>query len=239
MERMLVVVFDNEARAYEGKSALRQLELEGNITIYAGAVVTKHADGSASVKQHDDFGPLGTLAGTSVGSLIGLLGGPTGLAIGAVSGLAIGAIFDFNNARIGADFVDDVLQSLTPNKVAVIAEIEEGWTTPVDTRMEALGGAVLRRSLLEVEKTVREDDIAAMKADVAQFREEMSKAHADRKAKLQSKIDQLQAKVEAQKQKTKERLEAFEARQKAKHELLKKNAAAAGKAIKELAKTPL
>jgi len=28
MERMLVVVFDDEVKAYEGKSALRQLEIE-------------------------------------------------------------------------------------------------------------------------------------------------------------------------------------------------------------------
>ena len=32
MERMLVVVFDSETKAYEGKSALRQLEREGSIT---------------------------------------------------------------------------------------------------------------------------------------------------------------------------------------------------------------
>ena len=73
MERMLVVVFDNEKKAFEGRSALRQLEVEGSISIYAGAVVVKHADGTVSVKQLDD-GPIGTLTGTAVGSLIGLLG---------------------------------------------------------------------------------------------------------------------------------------------------------------------
>ena len=41
MERMLVVVFDDETKAYEGKSALRQLETEGSITIYRAAVVAK------------------------------------------------------------------------------------------------------------------------------------------------------------------------------------------------------
>ena len=33
MERMLVVVFDNEKKAYEGKSALSELEREGSITV--------------------------------------------------------------------------------------------------------------------------------------------------------------------------------------------------------------
>ena len=239
MERMLVVVFDNEDKAYEGRSTLRRLAAEGSIAVYADAVVVKHADGTASVRQHEDFGPVGTLMGTSVGSLIGLLGGPAGLAIGAASGLTLGAMFDLDNARVGEDFVDDVSRSLTPNKVAVIAEVEEDWTTPVDTQMEALGGTVIRRALWEVRKDLRNEEIAAMKADLAQLREELSKAHADRRAKLQSKVDQLQAKIDARQEKAKEQLAAFEARQASKRELLRKNAAAAGRAIKELAKTPL
>ena len=36
MERMLVVVFDNEKKAFEGRSALRQLEAEGSITYLRG-----------------------------------------------------------------------------------------------------------------------------------------------------------------------------------------------------------
>ena len=78
-----------------------------------------------------------------------------------------------------------------------------------------------------------------MKADLAQLKSETSKAHADRKAKLQKKIDQLEAKIEAQQKKTIERREAFEARQKAKAAILKKNAAAAGRALKNLANTPV
>ena len=80
MDRMLVVVFDNEVKAYEGRKALLQLDNEGSISVYAYAVLAKRADGTASVKQGDDSGPIGTLFGTSFGSLIGLLGGPVGFA---------------------------------------------------------------------------------------------------------------------------------------------------------------
>ncbi len=239
MERMLVVVFDNEQKAFEGTSALRQLEVEGSISIYAGGVVVKHANGTISVKQFDDDGPVGTLTGTAVGSLIGLLGGPLGVAVGALSGMTLGAFYDIDTARVGEDFVDDVSQSLTPNKVAIIAEIDEEWTTPVDSRMETLGGVVFRRALWEVQEKIDDEDIAAMKADVAQLKSELSKAHADRKAKLQKKLDQLQARIEAQQQKATERREAFAARQQAKKAIVKKNAAAAGQALKELAKTPV
>lgn len=239
MERMLVVVLDNEKKAFEGTSALRQLEQEGSISIYAGGVVVKHANGTISVKQFDDGGPVGTLTGTAVGSLIGLLGGPLGVAVGALSGMTLGAFYDIDTARVGEDFVDDVSQSLTPNTVAIIAEIEEEWTTPVDSRMEALGGVVFRRALWEVREKIDDEDIAAMKADAAQLKSELSKAHADRKAKLQKKLDQLQARIEAQQKKATDRREAFQARQKAKRAILKKNAAAAGQALKNLATTSI
>lgn len=239
MERILVVVFDNETQAFEGASALRKLQAEGSLGIYDGAVVAKHADGTVSVKEYDGFTPAGALVGTSVGSVIGMLGGPLGVVVGASSGLALGAIADLANARVGADFLDDVSTSLTPNKVAVIAEVEEQWTTPVETRMQALGGTVYRRSLIEVQDRVNEEQIAAMKADLTQFKEEMAELHADRKAGLQQKIQQLEARIEEQKQKAKTQFDAFKARRKSKAELFKKNAAAAASALKQLAKTPL
>ena len=195
MERMLVVVFDSENKAYEGKKALLQLDSEGSISVYAYAVVAKIADGTAWVKQSDDPGPLGTLTGTALGSLIGRLFPPVGLAFGATAGLAGGGFFDLNNARIGEDFVDDVTKALLPNRVAVVAEIDEDWTTPVDTRMEAIGGTVFRRALSDVSHTIHEENVAAMKADMAQFRAEHAQARADRKAKLQGKINQLDSKI--------------------------------------------
>ena len=237
MERMLVVVFDNEKKAYEGKTALGQLQAEGSLTIYQEAVILKHADGTVSVKQIEDSAPVGTLAGTAVGGLIGVLGGPVGMALGAASGAGIGVFYDADTLQVGEDFVEDVSKSLAPNKVAVVAEVDEAWTTPVDTRMEALGGTVLRRALWAVQEQVRREEIDAMKADLAQFKSEVSKARAERKAKLQKRIDQLEAKIDAQQKKTIERREAFEARQKAKTAILKKNAAAAGRALKDLANT--
>src|SRR5258708_6112442 len=172
MDRMVELVFDNETKAYEGKKALLQLDGEGSISVYAYAVLAKHADGTATLKQADDVGPIGTLLGTSFGSLIGLLGGPVGLAIGATAGVAAGVSADLNNARIGEDFIDDVSKNLTANKVAVVAEIEEDWTTPVDTRMEAIGGTVFRRPLSDVPQTIHQGNAAAMKANLAQIKTE-------------------------------------------------------------------
>jgi len=225
MDRMLVVVFDTESKAYEGKKALVQLDGEGSIVVYALAVVAKNADGTASVRQTDDPGPLGTLVGTSLGSVIGLLGGPAGLAIGAMVGLLAGSTADLNNARISDDFIDDINKELLPGKFAVAAEIQEDWTTPVDTRMEAIGGNVFRRALSDVKHTVDSEEVAAMKADMAQMKAEQAKAHADRKGKLQEKINQLDSKIQARLEKAKEQRLAAELRAKAKADVLKAKAA--------------
>src|SRR5262249_5709119 len=153
MDRMLVIVFDNESKAYAGKEALKQLDSEGNINLYAYAVLARGADGTVTVKQNDDIGPIGTLVGTSIGALIGILGGPAGVAVGATAGAAGGGMFDLHNLRIGEDFVDDIGRALSGSKVAVAAQVDEEWTTPVDTRMEGLGGTVYRRALSEVTDT--------------------------------------------------------------------------------------
>ncbi len=120
MERMLVVVFDNEKKAHQGKSALAELQREGGVTVYADAMIIKHADGTVTFKETNEAGPRGTLSGTAVGGLIGLLGGPVGLAVDALSGLTFGAFYDIDTARVG---VDEVSKSLTPNKVALVAEV--------------------------------------------------------------------------------------------------------------------
>jgi len=227
MDRMLVVVFDSESKAYEGKKALLQLDAENSISAYGYAIVAKNSDGTATVKQGDDSGPLGTLTGTALGSLIGLLGGPAGVAIGAAAGLGAGATVDLNNARISDDFIDDATKALLPTKVALIAEIEEDWTTPVDTRMEAIGGTVFRRALSDVEDTVDDEDVAAIKADIAQMKAEQAQARAERKAKLQEKINQLDSKLQAHLQKAKEQRQAAERQAQAKVDILKAKAAAA------------
>ena len=108
MEKMLVVVFDDESKAYEGSHALKQLDAEGSITIHAESVIKKNADGTVTVKQVDDGFPIRTVGGTAIGSLIGLLGGPVGLGVGAVAGALAGSIGDLNVAGVDAEFLDDV-----------------------------------------------------------------------------------------------------------------------------------
>ena len=232
MDRMLVVVFDNEEKAYEGQRALQQLDAEGSIAVYAAAVLAKNVAGSAEVKKGDEGAPWGMVTGTAVGSLIGIIGGPAGVALGAATGALLGSIPDFENARVSSDFLDDVEKTLTPGKVALVAEIDEEWTTPVDTRMEALGGYIFRQSLADVVDTQDERDIATLKADIAQMKAEIATAKAERKAKLQARMDALNTKLEAKVEKSKARREAIRREADAKLNALKAKAEKARQDIK-------
>lgn len=226
MDRMLVVIFNNEKDAYKGREALQALDRENSIVAYGYAVITKNPDGTSAIKEGDNGGPIGTLAGTSLGSLIGLLGGPAGLVVGAATGMVAGAVSDLHNASIGGDFVDDVSKQLTPGRTALVAEIKEDWTAPVDARMEALGGVVFRRAVSEVRETLHAEDVAAIKADMAQLKAEHAKAMADRKAKLNEKISQLEAKLQHHLHKAKEERQASERKLQIKANLLAEKASA-------------
>jgi hypothetical protein len=109
----------------------------------------------------------------------------------------------------------------------VVAEIEEDSNTPVDIRMEAIGGRVFRRALSDIRHTLHDEKIAAIKADLAQMTAEHAKADADRKAKLQENINRLESKLQAWLEEDQERREAAEREAHAKAEILKAKAAIA------------
>jgi len=165
MEKMLVVVFDSESKAYEASRALVQLDVEGSIAIHAESVIKKNDDGTVTVEKVDGDFPVRTVGGTAIGSLIGLLGGPVGFGVGAAAGALAGSIADLHVAGVGAEFLDQVTAALAPGKCAVLADISEEWVTPIDTRMDPLGGAVFRTPKKSFEDEQRARDVAALRAD--------------------------------------------------------------------------
>jgi uncharacterized membrane protein len=189
MERMLVVIFDSEHEAYTAADALDGLNEISMIAVYDAAVVTKNDEGLITVTKTHDPVPEGTMGATAVGSLIGLLGGPVGLAAGAIGGFVIGAATDFARARVERDFVGDVERALLPGKAALVAEINEESTEAVDSRMAALGGSVFRRAQSDAADSAYEGEIAALEADLAQTKAEHAASRAERKGKLQARID--------------------------------------------------
>jgi uncharacterized membrane protein len=196
MERIIAILFDDESKANEGSKALNELDSAGSISVHAKALITKNPDGTVSIKSGGDF-PILAVGGTMMGALIGLLGGPIGAAIGAGAGAVMGALGDVYRYGIDEEFVRGVSEKLTPGKWAIVLQISEERVTPLDGRIEALGGTVFRTDWQSVEDKRFARDVAALREDIAQLKVEQTRSRADQKAKLQAKIDKLEEKLRA------------------------------------------
>jgi uncharacterized membrane protein len=223
VSKFIVATLPSEAKAYDATRALRELHTEGSLTVYGVAVVAKDKDGKVSLKEAADAGPLGAAVGALVGGLIGVLGGPVGALVGAASGALIGSY----------EFVKKVSAGLAPGKTAVIAEVAERWDTPLDSRMAALGGTVLRswRSDVEDEQVAR--NIALEKAEFDSLKSEYAHARDDAKAGLKVRIDNAKTRLDKAEAHGKARLEALDGELKAKIVVIEKQAAGAESGMKE------
>jgi uncharacterized membrane protein len=205
MNKMLVAVFNNEPAAYEGLSALRDLHRDGDISLFADEILVKDRSGTVSVKQEADKGPVGTALGMMTGSMLGLLGGPVGLAAGATAGGLSGALYDLNKTGVDADFVDEVARLLLPGRAAVVADIDETWVTPVNARMQQLGGHVFRRQRSAVVEDQLARDSANFKAEWQHLKDELAQGNAADRAAIQQEIAAEKKRIEAAQARAKER----------------------------------
>jgi uncharacterized membrane protein len=197
MHKILISVFDDQTAAFEGVTALKELHGNGDITLYASTVVAKNENGTLAALQSSDSGPVGTLVGLVGGGLIGLLGGPVGAAAGAYVGGFGGAMVDLLHAGLSSDFVNEVAEEVTPGKVFLVADVDETWVTPIDTRLEALGGRTFRR----YPGDIVDDDLAreteAASRELEELNDEFRASSGEAKAKLEAAIAEQRAKVDA------------------------------------------
>ena len=227
MDEMLVIVFDSEIKAYEGTKALQELQQEGSIKLLAKAVIARDTNGKVEVRQIEDISPSGTAVGLLTGSLIGLIAGPVGVAIGASAGTLGGLTYDLADMGVEQDFLIEAEKSLQPGKAAVVAEVIEDWTLPLDNRMESLGGVVLRRTREDVVSAQNERDIAKLNADLDKLEAENKKATDEAKAKLDKQVDEARSRLQAALDSNQARVEARQKEIEARINSLKEQAGSA------------
>jgi uncharacterized membrane protein len=216
MNRVIFVGFPTESKAYEGDRALHDMHREGTLTLYNDAVVVKEPGGKVVVRRSPDTEPIGTFGGMVTGGLIGMLGGPIGAAVGFGTGTLVGAAFDLTEAGVERDFVDDMGARLEPGKAAVIAEIDEYWQVPLDTRMEVIGGTVLRQTRTQIEDAYAERAVEAAQRELAALEaEKLAQAKTAQTEKARKQAEKLQAKIDAQKRRVREKEEELAAKARA------------------------
>jgi len=216
MNKVIFVGFDTEQKAYKGDRALRDMHGDGTLTLYNDAVVVKEPGGAVAVRRAPDAEPVGTFGGMITGGLVGLLGGPVGAAVGLGAGTLIGAAFDLTNEGLDRDFVEDVGARLEPGKAAVIAEIDEHWQVPLDTRMEALGGTLLRQTRTQIEDAYLERAVEAAQKELAGLEaEQLAQVKTAQTENARKQVEKMRAKIDAGKRKLQEKEDELAAKMQA------------------------
>jgi len=131
-----------------------------------------------------------------------VFGGPVGLAAGFVGGGAAGTLAGFTAGDVSEDLLEDVAKEMKPGTFAVLAEVSEPWTAPVDTRMQALGGTVLRENRGDVVESILEKRSNEQK----EWLDEKKSDHQTKKAqRMQANLEQEIADARDQIQRTAEK----------------------------------
>jgi len=146
MHNYIAVVFNNSSKAYEALHALWELDHDGEITVHGTAVVHRDNLGQFQVDTKETHPALATAVG--VGGAAG------GAGIGAATGGVTGLVADASRADTRQQAAIETRFVLGKGQSAVIADVSEDWTAPIDDRMHSLGGTVYRRP-----KSAIDDDV--------------------------------------------------------------------------------
>ena len=154
MRNFVTVVFDSSSKAYNALHDLWELDREGSVTVHGTAVVHRDSLGRLVVDTEETDPPLATAIGVGIGALLGALAGPAGAAIGASGGAAVGGALggtaglmaDMDRADVESEAGFETALVVGSGQHAVIADVSEDWTAPIDTRMKKFDGTLYRRA---------------------------------------------------------------------------------------------
>jgi uncharacterized membrane protein len=159
---VIVATFGTRNQAYE---AAKEIDNLGNsvIRVESGAIVEKDLLGNVTWLDEKGLakpwgGIGGATGGALLGALVGTLAGPVGTMTGAQVGAAaaatggllggtVGATADIADTGLKEDYIAAVSGRLLPGHAAVVAEVEEFSTQPVDEAVWRHGGVIFRQPM--------------------------------------------------------------------------------------------
>ncbi|HTX69467.1 MAG TPA: DUF1269 domain-containing protein [Solirubrobacterales bacterium] len=195
-DSVVVVTFDEDPKAYEALTRLKELDSKQQVKVVGAEVVERQKDGSVVVKDQISEENWEVAAGGGiVGLLVGVIGGPVGILLGGATGVLVGSLFDLQDADWNDSVLGEISGSVRPGRTTLVAQVTEQSPDALDAAMAELSGTVLRRDLFDVEAELSAADLAQEKAKKEARKVLREQKRAEHKEKVDAKIEELKAKV--------------------------------------------
>jgi uncharacterized membrane protein len=193
---VIAVSYHDDNNAYAALSQLKELDSQGRIRLDEASVVERLEDGRVVEKdQADSNFPTITVGAGLLGLLVGIIGGPVGMLIGGTSGLFAGSLVDLGDLDDTESALGQISSSAKVGHTTLLAEVAEQSPEVIDAAMDALGGTVLRRSVVDVQAEIAATEDAQRKAKREADKELMRSRHEHNKEAVEAKVDELKGKL--------------------------------------------
>jgi uncharacterized membrane protein len=158
------------------------------VELGSAVIVMRWQDGRIETKEQiADSESEGTAVGGFMGPLLGVIGGPLGILIGGASGVMVGSLFDLDEEDATDSALSAVSRSVRPDRLALIAALNEQTPEVVDAAMGEHGGTVVRRQYADVMAEIAAAEEAQRQAKREARKRLMEERKAENKATVEAK----------------------------------------------------
>jgi uncharacterized membrane protein len=156
MENIVIATFNDSDAALRGLRETQQLDDDGKLRLRDATVVERRPDGTWRIADEDEQPAFGaTLAGGLVGALVGTMAGPLGLLLGSAAGFMAGEVIDVTEDEARELIHEAMIRRVPPGTMALVADVDEPVSHPLDDAMAKLGAHVSRWPRAEVQAELR------------------------------------------------------------------------------------
>ena len=193
---VIAVSFADDGNAYEALTSLKQLDAQRRVGVREAVVVVRGQDGQLVEKDRVESRlPPAAAGGGLLGLLVGVLGGPLGVLVGGSYGLLAGSLVDLADVSEADSALAQISGSARLGHTALLAVLIERSPEVLDAAMAQLDGTVVRRSVPDVEAEIAAAESAERTAKREARKELIRTRHEHNKAAVQTKLEELKAKL--------------------------------------------
>lgn len=193
---VIAIRFADDDKTYRALAVLKKADAEGLVDVHAAVVAERGADGALEVMDGtDNVTAAGQTAGSLIGALVGLLGGPFTVLLGWGAGALIGGTIDVHRASGTDAALSELARTVAPGRNALIAEVTETRESVIDTEVAAGGGTVVRRPAHEVLDEFEATADAAGKAQAAAAATLRTRKRAERREEFHERWETISSKM--------------------------------------------